>query len=60
MRRVELQVWEDNTRARALYASRGFVPEGVLRADGWRAGGHASSLEMALDLGEAGAPPLSG
>jgi hypothetical protein len=46
MRRVELGVWEDNTRARALYVSRGFVPEGVLRCDGIRGGGHAHTLEM--------------
>jgi putative acetyltransferase len=47
-RRVELGVWEDNTRARALYVSRGFVPEGLLRCDGIRGGGHAHTLEMAL------------
>lgn len=47
-RRLELGVWEDNTRARALYLSRGFVAEGTLRCDGIRGGGHASSVEMAL------------
>ena len=47
-RRVELQVWEDNHRARALYTSGGFVEEGVQRCDGIRAGGYASSLNMAL------------
>jgi GNAT superfamily N-acetyltransferase len=47
-RRLELGVWGDNTRARALYASRGFVAEGTLRYDSIRGGGHASSVEMAL------------
>lgn len=49
-RRVELQVWEDNHRARALYTSGGFVEEGVQRCDGIRAGGYASSLNMAIAL----------
>jgi putative acetyltransferase len=47
-RRIELEVWSDNTRAVALYRSRGFVEEGCARFDGLRDGGHASSLEMAL------------
>lgn len=51
-RRVELQVYEDNHRARALYAAHGFVPEGVIRCDAIRAGGHASSLDMAVVLRE--------
>lgn len=51
-RRVELAVWADNARARALYAASGFVEEGVRRGDGIRDGGHGDSLEMALDLTE--------
>lgn len=47
-RRIELSLWEDNHRARALYASRGFIAEGVRRFDAIRAGGHGSSLDMAL------------
>ena len=47
-RRLELGVWVDNTRAHALYVSRGFRAEGTLRCDSIRGGGHASSLEMAL------------
>lgn len=50
-RRLELGVWHDNSRARALYETRGFVAEGLLRCDSIRGGGHASSLEMALLLG---------
>lgn len=50
-RRVELSVWQDNTRARALYERFGFKPEGLRRFDGLRSGGHASSLDMALFLG---------
>ncbi|MCB9689486.1 MAG: GNAT family N-acetyltransferase [Alphaproteobacteria bacterium] len=47
-RRVELGVYADNTRAVALYASRGFVAEGTLRCDAIRAGGYADSVEMAV------------
>lgn len=47
-RRVELGVYADNTRAAALYASQGFVPEGTLRCDAIRAGGYADTVEMAL------------
>lgn len=47
-RRLELGVWVDNTRAIALYERVGFVSEGARRCDGIRAGGHSSSMEMAL------------
>lgn len=50
VRRLELAVWADNTRARALYERAGFVAEGTRRFDGIRDGGHASSLEMAREL----------
>lgn len=49
-RRLELEVWADNTRARALYERAGFVAEGTRRCDGIRDGGHASSLAMAREL----------
>ena len=48
LRRIELAVFEDNPRARRLYASVGFVVEGQRRMDVLRAGGYASSLDMAL------------
>jgi RimJ/RimL family protein N-acetyltransferase len=47
-RRIELGVFETNTRARALYERVGFVVEGLRRADGIQAGGHTNSVEMAL------------
>lgn len=50
VRRLELAVWADNTRARALYERAGFVAEGTRRCDGVRDGGYASSLEMAREL----------
>ena len=49
-RRVELGVWEDNTRAIALYEASGFVYEGTRRYNGIRTGGHCSTLDMALTL----------
>ena len=50
LRRIELAVWEDNHRAVALYQRCGFVSEGRTPYDGLRAGGHGSSLHMALSL----------
>lgn len=49
-RRVELGVWHDNDRAQALYRAHGFRFEGRARWDAMRAGGHASSDEMAVHL----------
>lgn len=46
LRRTELEVYVDNTRAQALYRSRGFEPEGVRRAAAMREGGYADSLVM--------------
>ncbi len=46
--RLELEVWVDNSRARRLYASRGFVVECEERAVGARDGGFADDLAMAL------------
>lgn len=47
-RRLELAVFEDNTRAIAVYESAGFRVEGARRFDAIRARGHAASLDMAL------------
>jgi putative acetyltransferase len=45
-KRLDLEVWTDNTRAIGLYRSFGFEPEGVRRKNGMRAGGYADSLVM--------------
>lgn len=47
IKRIELNVWSDNARAIALYASFGFEKEGVLRAYAWREGAYADALMMA-------------
>jgi putative acetyltransferase len=52
--RLELEVYDDNTRAIALYERHGFVREGVRRLAVWRDGGHVDVLVMAR------LPPLRG
>lgn len=47
LHRVVLEVFCDNTRARALYERHGFVVEGVERAMALRRGTHADSYLMA-------------
>lgn len=47
LRRVELTVWTDNTRAIALYERFGFEREGVARAYAWREGRYVDALTMA-------------
>jgi len=51
--RVALEVWEDNERARRLYASRGFEVECVERAIGYREGAFVTDLSMARLRGAA-------
>lgn len=46
LHRVMLEVFVDNTRARALYERHGFAVEGVERAMALRRGGHADSYVM--------------
>ena len=48
LKRVELTVWVDNTRAVALYERLGFEREGLLRAHAWRAGAYVDAFSMAL------------
>ncbi len=50
LRRIELSVYEDNTRAQGLYTAFGFTASGTRRFDAVRDGGHASSREFALLL----------
>ena len=47
LKRVELSVYADNTRAIALYQRFGFEREGLQRAYSWRNGAYADSLTMA-------------
>lgn len=47
IRRLELTVYTDNTRAIALYERFGFEREGVLRAYAFREGGYVDALTMA-------------
>jgi putative acetyltransferase len=47
LKRLELGVYADNTRAIALYERFGFEPEGVNRAYAWRDGAYVDSLMMA-------------
>ncbi len=47
LRRIELTVWADNTRAVALYERFGFEREGLLRAYAWRDGAYVDALTMA-------------
>jgi putative acetyltransferase len=47
LRRLELNVYADNTRAIALYERFGFEREGLMRAYAWRAGEYVDSLAMA-------------
>jgi putative acetyltransferase len=47
LRRVELEVYPDNTRARALYERHGFVEEGVRRCAVFRDGVYVDSVMMA-------------
>lgn len=47
IRRLELNVYADNTRAIALYERFGFQREGLLRDYAWRDGQYVDSLAMA-------------
>ncbi|MBX3485376.1 MAG: GNAT family N-acetyltransferase [Phenylobacterium sp.] len=47
VRRIELNVYADNTRAIALYERFGFEREGLYRAYAWRNGRYVDSLAMA-------------
>lgn len=47
VRRLELNVYADNTRAIALYERFGFQREGLFRAYAWRDGAFVDSLAMA-------------
>ena len=47
LKRLELNVYVDNTRAIALYERFGFVREGLQRAYAWRNGAYVDSLAMA-------------
>ena len=47
LKRLELNVWSDNTRAMALYERFGFEREGVFRNYAWRDGAYADSVAMA-------------
>lgn len=46
--RLWLDVFVDNARARHLYASEGFVEEGVMRESGRRDDGHVSQALMSV------------
>lgn len=47
LKRLELSVYADNTRAIALYERFGFEREGLRRAYAWRNGAHVDSVAMA-------------
>ncbi len=47
VRRPELEVYDDNTRAIALYERHGVIREGVRRLAAWRDGGYVDVLVMA-------------
>jgi putative acetyltransferase len=47
LKRLELNVYTDNTRAIALYERFGFEREGILRNYAWRDGVYVDSLAMA-------------
>lgn len=47
LKRLELNVWSDNSRAIALYERFGFEREGVFRNYAWRDGAYADSVAMA-------------
>ena len=47
IRRLELTVWTDNTRAIALYERFGFEREGLMRDYAWRDGAYADAISMA-------------
>lgn len=47
LKRIELSVYADNTRAIALYERFGFEREGLFRAYAWRDGAYVDSLAMA-------------
>ena len=47
LKRLELGVYADNTRAIALYERFGFEREGLNRADAWRDGEYVDSIAMA-------------
>ncbi|HET6344294.1 MAG TPA: GNAT family protein, partial [Myxococcota bacterium] len=46
-RRLELEVYADNHRARALYSRMGFVEEGTLRRDAFGSGVYLDVIVMA-------------
>ncbi|MBR7618882.1 GNAT family N-acetyltransferase [Phenylobacterium sp. 20VBR1] len=47
LKRLELNVWSDNSRAIALYERFGFEREGLFRNYAWRDGAYADSVAMA-------------
>ncbi|HVK41097.1 MAG TPA: GNAT family N-acetyltransferase [Phenylobacterium sp.] len=47
IKRLELSVWTDNTRAIALYERFGFEREGLMRDYAFRDGAYADALSMA-------------
>lgn len=47
IRRLELHVYADNTRAIALYERFGFQREGLLRDHAWRDGAYVDTVPMA-------------
>lgn len=47
LRRLELFVWPDNTRAIALYERFGFEREGLYRGYAWRDGEYVDAVSMA-------------
>ncbi|KRB46735.1 MAG: GNAT family N-acetyltransferase [Pseudomonadota bacterium] len=47
LRRLELFVWPDNTRAIALYERFGFEREGLYRGYAWRDGEYVDAISMA-------------
>jgi ribosomal protein S18 acetylase RimI-like enzyme len=59
-RRLTLRVFATNPGARALYASCGFVVEGVLREEFRVAGSYVDDVLMALDLTSADRQAVAG